>query len=82
MFEAPCSTPPTNVVNVGAPVAETNAPSPGASSKSVDENVGSPLINEAGLFGDAAQTMHNAAQTIHNDPQPMHGMSTYWGHEM
>lgn len=82
VFEAPCSTPPTNVVNVGAPVAETNAPSPGASSKSVDENVGSPLINEAGLFGDAAQTMHNAAQTIHNDPQPMHGMSTYWGHEM
>ncbi|OIT28404.1 PREDICTED: AT-hook motif nuclear-localized protein 10-like [Nicotiana attenuata] len=66
--KAPSPTPPSNMLNFGAPVTEASSPSQGASSDSSDENGGSPLSHEQGPFGNAAQ--------------PMHGMPTYWGQTM
>ncbi|XP_009783446.1 AT-hook motif nuclear-localized protein 10 [Nicotiana tabacum] len=56
--KAPSSTPPSNMLNFGAPVTEASPPSQGASSDSSDENGNSPFHHEPGPFGNAGQPMH------------------------
>lgn len=62
--KAPSSTPPSNMLNFGAPATGESPPSQGdASSNSSDENGDSPFHHEPGPYG--------------NSGQPMHGMPMY-----
>ncbi|XP_057478428.1 AT-hook motif nuclear-localized protein 13-like [Actinidia eriantha] len=66
------STPMSNILNFGAPVAAASPPSQGPSSESSDENGGSPFNRVSGSYNNASQ--------------PVHSMSMYsnmgWGNSM